>query len=82
MSLTRRMPGDPDTPTTGRRLAAFGLDYLVILAYLVILGGVTWGLAYGAIGEAWREFVSQTSRFELVVFSTTVLPVGAYFALM
>ena len=74
--------GSKDTPTVGRRLAAFGLDYLVVLAYLVVLGCISWALMRSASGEAWLEFTSRPSRMELVVFLVTVLPVGAYFALM
>jgi uncharacterized RDD family membrane protein YckC len=76
------MAGTQSTPSAGRRLAAFGLDYLVVLAYLIILGCISLALTYGVTNEAWRGFVSQPSRLELATFCTTVLPVGAYFALM
>lgn len=70
------------TPTVGRRLAAFGLDYLVVLAYLIVLGCIGWALASGATSDAWGEFVSSPARLELLAFCTTVLPVCAYFALL
>jgi uncharacterized RDD family membrane protein YckC len=75
-------PGSHGTPGAGKRLAAFGLDYLVVLAYLIVLGCVSWALASGATGRVWQDFLSSPSRLHIVAFCTTVLPVGAYFTLL
>ena len=68
-------------PTVGRRLAAFGLDYLVVLAYLIVLGCIGWVLASGPASDAWLGLVSSPWRSDVLVLCTTVLPVAAYFAL-
>jgi len=71
-----------ETPTVGRRVAAFALDSLLISAYLIVLGGVGWFLASGSTGDGWQEVVSNPGRLDLIVFSTTVLPVIVYFTLL
>jgi len=69
------------SPPVGRRLAAFGLDYLVVLGYLIVLGGVGLALTLGPASGDWARLVASPLRMDLVAFCTTVLPVGAYFSL-
>ena len=61
------------------RIAAFLLDYLLILVYLGILALVGLSLTLGPLGEAWSALVSTAARKDLLAFFTTVLPVMAYF---
>jgi len=68
------------TPTVARRFAAFGLDYLLVSAYLVLLGSIGAALAFGPMSKSWVRFLSDPLHMDLVAFLTTVLPVGAYFA--
>lgn len=66
----------------GKRLKAFALDYLVILAYVLVLGSVNYGviLAGGALDRGWAFFASPAGK-DAVAFLTLVLPVMLYFAL-
>ena len=66
-------------PQAWRRIAAFLLDYLLILVYLGILALVGLSLALGPLSEAWSALVSTAARKDLLAFFTTVLPVMAYF---
>jgi len=61
------------------RIAAFLLDYLLILAYLGVLALVGLFLTLGPLGEAWSILFSTPTRRDLLAFFTTVLPVSAYF---
>jgi len=62
-----------------RRIAAFGLDWLVISGYIVLLTGATLlvGRLLGAAGAPPDAWV-----INVVAFVTLILPVGLYFALL
>ena len=68
----------PATPR--RRLLAFGVDYAVIAAYLIVLLVVGLTLTFGPSGEAWATALANPWRMHLLAFVTTVLPVTLYFA--
>jgi len=76
------MVGVPDSPSFGKRVAAFALDYLLIAAYLVVLAGAGTALTLGPLGGEWQGFLSSPGRMDLLAFTTTVLPVALYFALL
>ena len=61
------------------RIAAFLLDYLLILVYLVILALVGLFLTLGPLAEVWSTLVSTPPRRDLLAFFMTVFPVTAYF---
>lgn len=69
-------------PGPARRLGAFGLDYLLILCYLVVLGAIGSVLTLGPFGHAWGRLISTPARLDLVAFVTAVLPVALYFTLL
>jgi len=69
-------------PSFRRRVAAFALDYVLIAAYLAVLGVVGSVLAFGPMGDRWQELVSNPHRMDLVAFSTAILPVIIYFTLL
>lgn len=69
---------NPATPR--RRLLAFGVDYTVIAAYLIVLLVVGLTLTFGPSGEAWATALATPWRMHLLAFVTTVLPVTLYFA--
>lgn len=58
---------------TGRRILAFGLDYLLILFYAIVLFGLT---SFFDVGEL------STLEGQLLGFLTLTLPVFLYFYLM
>jgi uncharacterized RDD family membrane protein YckC len=66
----------------GRRTAAFALDYLLILGYLVVLAAAGTTLTLGPAGGWWTALTSSPGRMDLVAFGTSVLPVILYFALL
>jgi uncharacterized RDD family membrane protein YckC len=74
------MMTDADTPTAGRRLAAFGWDYLIIAAYIVVLTATSF-LARRQFGDFVNPDRSNPGLYDLVAFLTLVLPVVLYFAL-
>lgn len=69
-------------PNFFRRIAAFTLDYLLIVGYLVVVSVAGLFLALGPLGDEWRAFVSNPIRMDLVAFVTTILPVMSYFTLL
>ena len=66
----------------GKRLKAFAFDYLIILAYIVALAGVNYGiiLSGGALDQVSSLFASPVVK-DAIAFLTLVLPVALYFAL-
>ena len=65
--------------TALRRVAAFGFDYLLIAAYMVVLTLVSVSLQ-SSIGRS-QPGEHSPWRFDLLAFGTLVLPVILYFAL-
>jgi uncharacterized RDD family membrane protein YckC len=64
--------------SAGRRLAAFAIDYAIVSLYAILLAVVSLSLSSlvpgsVAVAEAWM--------FDLLAFSTLVLPATLYFAL-
>ena len=68
-------------PKAWPRIAAFLLDYLLILVYLGVLALVGLFLTLGPLGEVWSTLVSTPARRDLLAFFMTVFPVTAYFVL-
>ena len=68
------------TASAWDRIRAFALDYLVILAYLVLMALIGTFLTLGPAGAAWRVWMSDPVRADLVAFAASVRPVGLYFA--
>jgi uncharacterized RDD family membrane protein YckC len=66
----------------GKRLKAFALDYLIILAYILVLAAVNYGaiLAGGALDRVSPFFASPAGK-DAVAFLTLILPVMLYFSL-
>lgn len=66
----------------GKRLIAFLFDYLLVLAYIVAMGGVNYGLILSGRGldRVLPSFASPAVK-DAIAFLTLVLPVGLYFAL-
>ena len=66
--------------SAGRRLAAFAIDYLIIAAYIVVLTLVSFAVR----SQVTAIDVSASTApwlFDLLAFTTLVLPVTLYFAL-
>jgi uncharacterized RDD family membrane protein YckC len=66
----------------GRRLAAFALDYVLILAYLVVLAIAGTALTLGRAGARWSTMTTSPGRMDLIAFTLSVLPVVLYFAFL
>lgn len=64
-----------------QRITAFLLDYLVIAAYLVLLGGASILLGLGPLKSEFRAMFADPNSSELSAFILLVLPVILYFAL-
>jgi|SRR5690554_24766 len=58
------------------RLKALGMDYLWLVAYLVVLLGGTMGFYYGVLGSMPEVSMMGT---QLISFFTTVFPVTLYY---
>jgi uncharacterized RDD family membrane protein YckC len=64
-----------------RRVIAFGLDYLVIAAYGVALGGAAFVIGLTPLGPILSERVNSPLAGHAVSFATLTIPVLLYFAL-
>lgn len=64
------------------RLKAFALDYLIVLAYIIILAGINYGfiLFYGGLDKIFPIFTSLIVK-DAFAFLTLILPVILYFSL-
>ncbi|HKI84438.1 MAG TPA: RDD family protein [Candidatus Krumholzibacteria bacterium] len=62
------------------RVKAFLYDYLLILAYLIVLSGIGTFLTLGPFATKWSDFLSSPIRMDLFAFCVSVLPVVLYFA--
>ena len=58
-----------------QRTKAFLLDYLIIAAYLVLLGGISVGLGFGPLQREFRAMFADPNSSELSAFLLLVLPV-------
>jgi uncharacterized RDD family membrane protein YckC len=65
-----------------RRLLAFGLDYLVIVGYLVVLAAVSVGILASGLRGAYSAAWATAWSAELMGFLTLTLPVLLYFAIL
>lgn len=63
-----------------QRTAAFALDYLVILAYILLLAGVSVLLLISPPGARLFGLLDQPWQRDALAFVTLVLPVMLYFA--
>ena len=68
-------------PAVFQRIAAFGLDYLVIAGYLIVLAVFGTLLVFSPLNDRFQAFVSTPLRMDLFAFVTAVLPVILYFTL-
>jgi uncharacterized RDD family membrane protein YckC len=64
-----------------RRLLAFGLDYLVIVGYLIVLAAISVGILASGFRAAYSAAWATAWSAELLGFLTLTLPVLLYFAL-
>jgi hypothetical protein len=71
-----------ESPSVFRRVAAFALDYVLIVGYLVILAAAGSALAFGPVGDSWQELVGSPGRVDLLAFVAAILPVILYFTLL
>jgi uncharacterized RDD family membrane protein YckC len=62
------------------RLQAFLIDYVVICAYLLLLGLAVYWLANGPLRLSWPSMVETPAQRDRLAFMTAVLPVIIYFA--
>jgi uncharacterized RDD family membrane protein YckC len=67
--------------TTGKRIAAFAWDYLLIAGYVILLAIVSTSIWFGVIGQSPATSGTSPWLFDLLSFTTLVLPVILYFAL-
>ena len=75
-------PTDVRYAGLGRRLVAFLLDYLIIVAYIVLLGGVNYGIILsGRVLVPISPVLASPVVQDAVAFLTLILPVILYFAL-
>ena len=65
-----------------RRLAAFGLDYLVIFGYLVVLAGLSVGMLASGLRSAYSVAWATAWSAEVMGFLMLTLPVVLYFAIL
>jgi uncharacterized RDD family membrane protein YckC len=65
-----------------RRLAAWGLDYLVIAAYLVVLTAASLGLEATPVRSGFNAATSGAVTAELLGFVFLTAPVTLYFAIL
>jgi uncharacterized RDD family membrane protein YckC len=65
-----------------RRLLAFGLDYLLIVGYLVILAGVSLAILASGLRTAFSAAWATAWSAETMAFLTLTLPVVLYFAIL
>lgn len=63
----------------GVRIKAFLYDYLLIVAYLIVLSGIGGFLTLGPWSSAWSDLLSTPARTDLLAFLVSVLPVVLYF---
>jgi uncharacterized RDD family membrane protein YckC len=71
-----------DAPGFWRRVGAFGLDYILISGYLIVLGGVCSFLVFGPLKEHWQGLAAGPVLSDLIAFVMAVLPVMLYFTLL
>lgn len=64
-----------------QRIGAFLLDYLIIVAYIVLLVILSVGLGFGPLRSVFRAMFADPNRSEISAFLLLVLPVILYFAL-
>ena len=64
-----------------QRIGAFLLDYLIIVAYLVLLVIISVGLGFGPLQSLFRALFADPNSSEFSAFLLLVLPVILYFAL-
>jgi len=66
----------------GGRLKAFGFDYLIIFAYIVVLFGVNFGIIMsGGVLEEASPLFSLPVVKDAIAFLTLILPVALYFTI-
>lgn len=65
-----------------RRLLAFGLDYLVITGYLVVLAGVSLAMLASGLRTAYSAAWTTAWSAEAMGFVMLTLPVVLYFAVL
>lgn len=65
-----------------QRIGAFLLDYLIIVAYIVLLVILSVGLGFGPLRSVFRAMFADPNRSEISAFLLLVFPVILYFALL
>jgi uncharacterized RDD family membrane protein YckC len=82
METLHKIPDNIQYAGFVKRLKAFLLDYLIILAYILVLAGVNYGiiLSGGMLEEISPFFASPVIK-DAIAFLTLILPVILYFTL-
>lgn len=65
-----------------RRLIAFGLDYVLIAAYLVVLAGMSLVVLASSLANVYMAAWSRAWSAELAGFLVLTMPVVLYFAIL
>jgi len=80
--MSNKIPDDIQYAGFAKRLKAFMIDYLIILAYILVLAGVNYGiiLSRGTLEEISPFFASPIVK-DAIAFLTLILPVILYFTL-
>jgi uncharacterized RDD family membrane protein YckC len=73
--------GGVSVASPGRRFAAWLLDYVVILAYLIVLAAASLGALSSPAASVFSSALTRPITAELVGFLTLTCPVILYFAL-
>ena len=65
-----------------QRIGAFLLDYLIIVAYIVLLVIISVGLGFGPLRSVFSAMFADPNRSEISAFLLLVFPVILYFTLL
>jgi uncharacterized RDD family membrane protein YckC len=82
MKTLHRIPDNVQYAGFAKRLKAFAFDYLIILAYILVMAGVNFGITLrGRMIEEISPYFASPVIKDVVAFLTLILPVILYFAL-
>ena len=66
---------------TKHRIAAFFIDYVIISGYILLLVLVGIVIYRSSLGDKFTRLATSTLQMDVLIFVTTVLPVGLYFTI-
>lgn len=80
MKTPNKIPDDIQYAGFAKRLKAFAFDYLIILAYILVMAGVNFGIILrGRMLEDISPYFASPVIKDVVAFFTLILPVILYF---